>query len=181
MQHNVGRDSSSTGSSNGLPFQRIVRSSLVLLPYSPQPFSFLLASTCPTALQTNDVSLHSSSSPCADSAQAELVAGVFREKLTGFDHDPRTDCVFITSGTAAEWLRAATRVARATNRATAYLTTLQIVELSKSKKDGQPGWRWRGEAADACASMRRLSRKPQTRNSIPHLATSGLSLRRGFA
>jgi hypothetical protein len=91
-----------------------------------------------------------------DAGEAELVAGEFRDKLQATGFDPERDCVFIPSGKAADWLQAATKKHRATNRATAYLKDLRIPELSTTKKDGRPGWRWRGANAPAEATMSKL-------------------------
>jgi hypothetical protein len=59
---------------------------------------------------------------------------------------------------SAIWLRAATKKHRGTSQATAYLQGLRIPALSKTKKDGRPGWRWRGPQAPADATMSRLEK-----------------------
>ena len=55
-----------------------------------------------------------------------------------------------------DWLKKATRKSWHTNRATAYLKQLRIPQLSPTKKDGTPGWRWRGVEAASTATMVKL-------------------------
>jgi hypothetical protein len=93
-----------------------------------------------------------------DRGEAELVEAEFREMLSRAGHDPDRGCVFIPSGKAADWLRAATKKHRTTSQASAYLQGLGIPALSKTKKDGRPGWRWRGPLAPADATMTRLEK-----------------------
>jgi len=95
-----------------------------------------------------------------DAGEADLVAAEFRDALRRAGHDPERGCVFVPSGTAADWLKAATRRHWATNRATAHLKALRVPELSPTKKDGRPGWRWRGPGAAAEATMARLGESP---------------------
>lgn len=96
----------------------------------------------------------------SDADEAELVAAQFRQELGQRGHDPESVCVFIPARDAADWLKGATRQHRATNKATAYLASLSIRQLSRTKKDGKPGWKWRGEKATA-ESMTWFDR-PQT-------------------
>ncbi len=80
----------------------------------------------------------------ADTGEAEEVAAEFCKRLRDEGHDPDRETVFIPSRQAAAWLKAATGQHRATNKATIYLGSLGLPELRKSKKDGTPGWCWRG-------------------------------------
>jgi len=85
----------------------------------------------------------------SDADEADLVMAQFHQELRQLGHDPDRGCVFIPSGDAADWLKTATKQHRATNKATAYLGSLAIRPLTKTKKDGKPGWKWRGEKATA--------------------------------
>jgi hypothetical protein len=91
-----------------------------------------------------------------DNEEAELVAAEFADRLREAGHDPESACVFIPSRIAAEWLSAATRQSCSTNKASAHLKALRLPRLEKTKKDGCPGWRWRGVNAQEDATMARL-------------------------
>jgi hypothetical protein len=91
-----------------------------------------------------------------DASEADLVACEFRDQLQQHGHDVTKDCVFITSGTAADWLKRATKTHWPTNKATSHLKSLAIAEMTTTRKDGKPGWRWRGPQAAPNATMCRL-------------------------
>jgi len=91
-----------------------------------------------------------------DRNEADEVAWQFRDQLRRRGHDPDMDCFFILSGIAAEWLSNVSGKRWATNKATSHLKTLAIPELTVSKKDGRPGWCWRGKGAARGATMKRL-------------------------
>jgi hypothetical protein len=91
-----------------------------------------------------------------DVEEPALVRGHFQGELQKRGLDPETACVFIPSPVAAGWLSAVLREPYATNAASRELMTLSIAELAKSKKDGVPGWCWRGAGAPVNATMQRL-------------------------
>jgi hypothetical protein len=88
-----------------------------------------------------------------DDEMSAVVRERFAARLRGLGHDPKACCVFLPSLRAAEWLDAPTRKRWPTNKASGYLGTLKIHELSKTKKDGKPGWRWLGAKARSGATM----------------------------
>jgi len=98
-----------------------------------------------------------------DSEETELVRSHFRDELQRVGRDPDRVKVFVPSGVAADWLKAATKQHRQTNKASAYLRQLAIPELRKSKHDGRPGWLWQGVQADENAR----TEKPFS-PSLPH-------------
>jgi hypothetical protein len=76
--------------------------------------------------------------------EAELVASHFRSELRVRGQDPAACCVFLTTGEATEWVQEATGAKIPITRTTPYLRTLAIVELRYTKKNGVPGWIWKG-------------------------------------
>lgn len=82
-----------------------------------------------------------------DQAEAEAVRRVFVRNLQQRGHDPDRSAVFIPSDDAAAWVNEATNERWHRNKACAFLNTLAIQELRRSKCDGDRGWRWTG--ADA--------------------------------
>lgn len=87
-----------------------------------------------------------------DSKEADLVAAYVRSKLQRAKLDPDTCCVYWTSAEVTEWLVAATGAKIPVNRATPYLRALSIPELRYTKKNGVPGWIWRGARAKKSAT-----------------------------
>lgn len=88
-----------------------------------------------------------------DATEALLVAAEFRQELQRRGFDPDTACVFVPARVAAQLLKKATGVHRATNYASRHLGMLKVSELSKTAKDSMPGWRWRGSKADEDQTM----------------------------
>jgi hypothetical protein len=79
-----------------------------------------------------------------DNDEASLIRSEFWRQLEFRNHTPEFTIVFIPSRIAAAWIGMATNERWATNRASAHLKALQILELKKTKKHGSPGWCWRG-------------------------------------
>jgi hypothetical protein len=90
-----------------------------------------------------------------DQEDADLVRDAFAAELIRRRHDPEREAVFIPSATAADIVNQATREKRPVNKATAYLGTLAIKELRRSKwtADSSRGYCWRGLQADAGQAM----------------------------
>jgi hypothetical protein len=86
-----------------------------------------------------------------DQEDGDLVRECFVSALRQASHDPDTEVVFISSKEAADIVNEATGEKRPTNKATAFLGTLPIPELRKSKREGARGFRWTGSKADAHA------------------------------
>lgn len=80
----------------------------------------------------------------SDSEEKDHVRETFREQLRLRHHNPDFGVVFIPTATASEWVTIATGEKRPTQRATAYLMTLNLSELRKSWRDSKRGWTWRG-------------------------------------
>jgi hypothetical protein len=91
--------------------------------------------------------------------EADLVAAHFRLELREHDLDPARCCVFLSTAEVAEWLAAA-GIKIALNKITTYLNTLTIPELRYTKKNGVPGWVWRGPKAEKKARAVMFSRLP---------------------
>lgn len=82
-----------------------------------------------------------------ESNEADLVASYFRRKLGNNRLDPSSCCVFLTTAEVTEFLIIATGTKIPVTRATPYLKNLVIPELAYTKKNGVPGWVWRGPKA----------------------------------
>ncbi len=80
-----------------------------------------------------------------DSNEADLVAAHLRQKLHDKKQNPDTCCLFFTTAEITTWLQEATgNKYLPINKTTPYLRTLAIAELRYTKKNGVPGWVWRG-------------------------------------
>jgi hypothetical protein len=84
-----------------------------------------------------------------DSNEADLVAAHIRKKLKDNSEDPDTCCIFFMTPEITRWLQEATGTKLPINKATPYLRALAIPELRYTKKNGVPGWVWRGPRAKA--------------------------------
>lgn len=82
-----------------------------------------------------------------ETTESDLVAEHFREVLRDQKCDPDTCCVYWTTAEMANMLNAAIGVKTPINKVTPFLRILAIPELKYSKKDGKPGWVWRGAKA----------------------------------
>jgi hypothetical protein len=93
-----------------------------------------------------------------EAPEADLVRAAFAQFLERRGHVPLRDVVFIPSRVAADVVNEATGERRPTNKASAYLGTLSITELRKSKQgdDGVRGWCWRGKESPPGAPMAEL-------------------------
>jgi hypothetical protein len=80
-----------------------------------------------------------------DDEERSHVEEFFAEQLTRRGHVPELEMVFIPSVIAAEWLSAATRTTYATNKASAFLKSLEIACLRKSNRGDARGWVWTGK------------------------------------
>ncbi len=94
-----------------------------------------------------------------DQEESDLVREVFVAELRRRGHNPDTEAVFISSVEAGAIVNAATGEKRPTNKASAYLRTLTIPELRKSKRDGR-GFAWRGRNSPDGAAMTPLHPEP---------------------
>jgi hypothetical protein len=79
-----------------------------------------------------------------DAHERDLVVAEFRERLLDKRVEPDRAVVFIPIFVLADWLKLATGEQKALNKVTAYLRTLAIPELRYLKRNGTPGWVWRG-------------------------------------
>ncbi|NQV26183.1 MAG: hypothetical protein HQ518_17650 [Rhodopirellula sp.] len=79
-----------------------------------------------------------------DDEETELVRTQFRDELLRRGHDPDTDWVFIPSKTGADWYFSATGERKPVNSASRRINTLGLRELTKSRRNGSPGWAWKG-------------------------------------
>jgi hypothetical protein len=97
-----------------------------------------------------------------DSHEADLVASFIRKKLQDNRQDADTCCLFFTTAEIAAWVNEAldSRKPLANNKVTPYLRPLGIRELRTSKRDGVPGWVWRGRAAKPGQTPISFSRLP---------------------
>jgi hypothetical protein len=95
-----------------------------------------------------------------DANEADLVAAYLRAQLREQKEDPETCCVFMTTPEITKWLQDAIGSKLPINKATPYLRTLAIPELRYSKKDGVPGWVWRGRKAPVGATAKVFSKLP---------------------
>jgi len=95
-----------------------------------------------------------------DEEEQDLVRAAFREELKARKHEPATGVIFLPSATVADWLNRATGDRLKTNQASAKLKRMGIPELTKSKREGCPGFIWRGAGAEAGAAARALAKKP---------------------
>ena len=79
-----------------------------------------------------------------DDEETRLVRAQFRDELQRRGHDPDTDWVFIPSRIGAAWYLSATGERNAVNVAARRINTLGVRELKKSRRNGSPGWKWKG-------------------------------------
>jgi hypothetical protein len=80
-----------------------------------------------------------------DANEADLVAAHIRTQLREKRLQPDSCCVFLTTAEITKWLQEALgNKYFPINKATPYLRALCIPELRYSKKEGVPGWVWRG-------------------------------------
>jgi hypothetical protein len=84
-----------------------------------------------------------------DATEAELVRQEFVALLTKKQHSPEHAVVWFDSKTAAFFCNRALSEKRPVNKASTYLRTLSIPELSPNKRPawGGRGWLWRGRSA----------------------------------
>jgi hypothetical protein len=82
-----------------------------------------------------------------DSHEADLVAAYIRLRLCDERQNPDSCCFFFTTAEITTWLQQATGTKLPINKATPFLRHLSIPELTYSKKNGVPGWVWRGRKA----------------------------------
>jgi hypothetical protein len=83
-----------------------------------------------------------------EACESELVSAYFRSQLRRHGQDPETCCLYWTTAEVTELLNTATGMRIAVNRATHYLRALSIPQLAYTKRDGVPGWVWRGPKAN---------------------------------
>jgi hypothetical protein len=83
-----------------------------------------------------------------DHAEGDLVREHVTQCLQDRGHNPVNEIIFIPAATMADWVNGATGERRPVNKANAYLNTLFIKELRKSKDIGKRGYRWTGTKAE---------------------------------
>ena len=93
-----------------------------------------------------------------DSNEADLVAAYIRKRLTDHNLDPDTCHVYMTTAEITDWLREAIGTKLPVNKATPFLRALAIVELRYTKRNGAPGWAWRGRNSKDTKGASVLSR-----------------------
>jgi NrS-1 polymerase HBD domain len=82
-----------------------------------------------------------------DGDERDQVAEYFAAQLRDCKHNPETAVVLIPAPQAAAWLSQVTRKEYVTNAASAYITSLCIPHLTRSRTAHARGWIWRGAAA----------------------------------
>ena len=90
----------------------------------------------------------------ADSNEADLVAAYFRQQLHEARQDPQRCCVFLSTAEITKWLQEAIGSKLPINKTTPYLRALGIPQLRYTKKNGAPGWVWRGAKAPVGATAK---------------------------
>jgi hypothetical protein len=93
-----------------------------------------------------------------DSNEADLIVAFIRRKLQDKNENPDTCCVYFTTSEITACLHEATGTKLPINKATPHLRALAIVELRYTKKNGVPGWVWRGRQADINTPARVFSK-----------------------
>lgn len=93
-----------------------------------------------------------------EDAEADLVRTRFISELFRRGHHPEMDKVLIPAPVATLWTNWATGERRPTNRASSFLRSLGIAELSKSDRDGRSHWLWTGGDASPLKGTVRLTR-----------------------
>jgi hypothetical protein len=94
-----------------------------------------------------------------DEQERDLVVAEFRERLLRKNIDPDRAVVFVPTSIIHDWLQHATDERRSVTKVTPYLRTLAIAELRfASKRNGVPGWEWRGRQAPKNAKAVHIER-----------------------
>lgn len=82
-----------------------------------------------------------------DGEDRDQVTEYFAAQLRDHGHDPETGVILIPAHVATDWLSGVTRKQYATNAASAYINSLSIDRLTRSRTTHARGWIWRGAAA----------------------------------
>ena len=83
-----------------------------------------------------------------DSEERDLAREALIDGLKSRGHNPKTECIFITSKQAAELLNEGLNERFTTSKATKYLKNQGIPELRKSNRASAKGWMWQGSDAE---------------------------------